>query len=205
MNGKIYVIRNKINDKVYIGQTTMTVQSRFQHHLSSKPESHHYQAILCAIRKHGKENFWVETLVEGIETHEELDRLEEKYIAEFNSMKPNGYNLCPGGQKWRNSARANIEPDQGIVSDYLSGMSTRAVAEKHGCSTKKVRYHVEKAGHQLRKNNNEYSAHASALTEKRLKELYLNSNMTNKQIAELTGLSERWVRKRRQTFDIHRI
>ena len=90
MNGKIYVIRNKINDKVYIGQTTMTVQSRFQHHLSSKPESHHYQAILCAIRKHGKENFWVETLVEGIETHEELDRLEEKYIAEFNSMKPNG-------------------------------------------------------------------------------------------------------------------
>ena len=205
MNGKIYVIRNKINNKVYIGQTTMTVQDRFRHHLSSKPESHNYQAILCAIRSLGRENFWVETLEEGIETHEELNRLEEKYIAEFNSLKPNGYNLCPGGQQWRNSTRANIEPDMEIVSDYLSGMSTRAVAEKHGCSTNKVKYHVRKAGHELREKNNKYSDHASEMNEDRLRELFVDKGLTDKAISDLTGLSTRWIRKRRQTFGIHRI
>lgn len=205
MNGKIYIIRNDVNDKVYVGQTTMTVHDRFRHHLSSKPETHNHQAILYAIRAHGREHFWAETLEEGIETHEELNRLEEEYIAKFNAMKPNGYNLCPGGQKWRNSARANVEPDEAIVSDYLSGLSTRAVAEKHGCSTNKVKYHVRKAGHELRAKNNEHSAHASDLTEERLRELYVSEGLTDKAIAELTGMSPRWVRKRRQIFDIRRI
>ena len=31
--GSIYIIKNKINDKVYIGQTTMTVHERFMVHL----------------------------------------------------------------------------------------------------------------------------------------------------------------------------
>lgn len=205
MNGKIYVIRNSVNDKVYVGQTTMSVADRFRHHLSSKPESHHYQAILCAIRAHGRENFWVETLVEGIGTHAELDRLEEEYIERFNSMKPNGYNLCPGGQKWRNSARANIEPNLEIVADYLSGLSVRAVADKHQCSTSKVKYHVRKAGHALRDKNNAYSAHASDLTEDKLRQLYLQDGLSDTQISGMFGLSPRWVRKRRQMFDIHRI
>ena len=31
---KIYLIRNKINNKVYIGQTSETLESRFSKHLS---------------------------------------------------------------------------------------------------------------------------------------------------------------------------
>jgi len=30
--GSIYIIKNTINDKVYIGQTTMTVHERFMSH-----------------------------------------------------------------------------------------------------------------------------------------------------------------------------
>lgn len=205
MNGKIYIIRNDINNKVYIGQTTMTVQQRFRSHLSSKPEQHYYQMILCAIRKYGKEHFHVETLVEGIETREELDALEEKYIAEYNSMKPNGYNLCPGGTRWRNPKTATTIVDPNLVNDYLSGMSLRDVAEKHGCSVSKVKNHVLKSGNQLRKNNNPHSAHASALTEDELRKLFIEEKLTDREISERTGLSKRWVRKRRQMFNIHRI
>ena len=205
MNGKIYIIRNDINDKVYIGQTTMDVEKRFKLHLSSKPETHNRQMILCAIQSLGREHFSVETLVEGIKTYEELNALEEHYIAEYNSMKPNGYNLCPGGQKWRNSTRANVEVDLSLVKDYLSGKSLRAVAEEHGCSVSKVKYHVRKSGNELRANNNPYSAHASALTEDVLRDMFLDEHMTDKEIAESTGLSRRWVRKRRQDFGIHRI
>ena len=205
INGKIYIIRNDVNDKVYIGQTTMNVEDRFRHHLSSKPETHNGQAILYAIRRHGREHFFVETLVDGIETYEELNALEEKYIAEYNSMTPNGYNLCPGGQKWRNSKNANVRVDFSLVRDYLSGLSLRAVAEKHGCSVSKVKYHVRKSGHELRANNNPYSAHASALTEEVLRGLFLDEHLTDKEISERTGLSRRWVRKRRQDFNIRRI
>lgn len=183
----------------------MTVEQRFKSHLRSKPEQHNYQMILCAIQKYGREHFNVETLVEGIETREELDALEEKYIADYNSLKPNGYNLCPGGTRWRNSKTANVEVDYDLVNDYLSGMSLRAVAEKHGCSPTKVKKHVLKSGNQLRKNNNPYSAHASALTEEELRKFFLAEKLTDAEISERTGLSKRWVRKRRQIFNIHRI
>ena len=32
MKGSIYIIRNTINDKVYIGQTTQTIGIRFTNH-----------------------------------------------------------------------------------------------------------------------------------------------------------------------------
>lgn len=31
--GSIYIIKNNINDKVYIGQTTNTIEERFKNHI----------------------------------------------------------------------------------------------------------------------------------------------------------------------------
>lgn len=56
--GSIYIIRNKINDKVYIGQTTMTVHERFMYHL--KPSVHKKRGtykIYNAMAKYGKKIF----------------------------------------------------------------------------------------------------------------------------------------------------
>ena len=36
-------------------------------------------------------------LIALADSQEELDLLEEKYIAEYNSLAPNGYNLRTGG------------------------------------------------------------------------------------------------------------
>ncbi len=36
MNGKVYIIRNRINDKVYVGQTTRTIQARFAENMNPK-------------------------------------------------------------------------------------------------------------------------------------------------------------------------
>lgn len=203
MNGSIYVIRNDVNQKLYVGQTTMPVKERFKRHLSCNPKTHN-QAILWAIRKHGKEHFWVETLETGVETEEELNRLEEEYIAKMNTMKPNGYNLCPGGGQWRNPNNRFVI-DRSIVEDYLSGMSLRAVAAKHGCCATHVKKNVLAAGESMRKNHNPYSKHASELTEELLRELFLSQGKTDQQIADAYGLGCRWVRRRRQNFGIHRI
>ena len=52
----IYKITNRINGKVYIGQTRMSLNVRWWHHCNRKdcPALHH------AIKKYGAENFTVE-------------------------------------------------------------------------------------------------------------------------------------------------
>lgn len=203
LNGSIYVIRNDVNGKVYVGQTTGSVKSRFDQHIKASRSPERYnQAILWAIHKYGAEHFKVETIVSGIGNRDELNALEEHYIQELHGMKPEGYNLCPGGAQWR---RPVEPPDMRIVDAYLSGKSVRAVAEEFGCSATKVKKHVLKSGNEMRRNNNPYSAHASVLTEAELRRMYLDEGMTDADISKAVGISERYVRKRRQIFNIHRI
>ena len=205
MNGSIYVIRNKINDKVYVGQTIQTVEARFKGHLKSDPRRHN-QAILWAMESLGRENFYVETVVTGIDNVDELNALEEKYIQEFNSMKPNGYNLCPGGCKWRNSKLSAVEVDRKLVEDYESGMSLRDVAAKNGCSVSKVKYHVRLAGAEIRAKHNAYcKPHPTKTDEATLRRMFVDEALTDAEVAAQLGLTEDWVGKCRRKIGISRI
>lgn len=94
--GSIYIIKNTENDKVYIGQTTMTVRERFKAHL--KPSAHKQKRsykLYNAMAKYGSDKFYVETLESGVPL-EQLDEREIEYIAQYDSFK-NGYNSTPGG------------------------------------------------------------------------------------------------------------
>ena len=85
----IYKITNIKNSKVYIGQTSETLEKRIKRHFG-------YQWKTCdtkfyrAIRKYGKENFIYEQIDEAF-TQEELDEKEIYWIHYYNSVK-NGYN-----------------------------------------------------------------------------------------------------------------
>ena len=104
MIGYIYKITNKVNGKVYIGQTITTVQRRWNQHKRNaryskdKPQYDHHFAR--AIIKYGADNFIVETLetinAENNEIQIKLDTLERSYIKKFDSMN-NGYNSTLGG------------------------------------------------------------------------------------------------------------
>lgn len=78
--GRIYIIRNRINDKVYIGQTKVSLKLRFQNHLSASRKGKDY-IIGKAIRKYGESNFYIELLEEC--TIEELNNREQYWIAFF--------------------------------------------------------------------------------------------------------------------------
>lgn len=82
----IYKIQNQLNGKIYIGQS-IHIEKRWQEHCKSSSQS----LIAKAIQKYGKENFSFQILKECAEN--ELDKFEEKYIKEFNSLAPNGYNI----------------------------------------------------------------------------------------------------------------
>lgn len=86
----IYKTTNLINNKIYIGLSTKTVEESTNYYGSGK-------AILQAIKKYGKDNFEKEILIE-CDTLEELRGHEIKLIAEYNSTDRNmGYNISPGG------------------------------------------------------------------------------------------------------------
>ena len=89
----IYVIKNKINNKVYVGQA-INSQKRFIEHC--KPSSAKNNSIIdIAIQKYGPDNFWFEILESQIENYNEK---EQYWIKELNSISPNGYNILIGGE-----------------------------------------------------------------------------------------------------------
>lgn len=60
----IYLIRNTINQKVYIGQTTTTLNKRFLRHIYEAKQGSNM--VICrAIREYGAVNFQAEILFEG--------------------------------------------------------------------------------------------------------------------------------------------
>lgn len=87
--GVVYMIINICNDKRYIGITTRTIEERFEEHC--KADSY----VGRAIRKYGRENFFVST-IDSADDKEELFDLERKYIKLYGTYK-NGYNLTIGG------------------------------------------------------------------------------------------------------------
>lgn len=88
----IYKITNKINNKVYIGQS-VHIEIRFTEHKTIANNNNHHcyeYPLYRAIRKYGIENFVFEILEET--TIENLTDREQYYINKFNSLVPNGYN-----------------------------------------------------------------------------------------------------------------
>lgn len=91
----IYKITNKINNKIYIGQSK-NYDKRIKEHIYGR-KNKNIQVIDRAIKKYGVENFAFEKIDEAT-TPEEIDKLEKEYILKYNSLKPNGYNILKGGR-----------------------------------------------------------------------------------------------------------
>lgn len=107
MLGKIYIIKNDLNDKVYIGQTTQSLQKRFNGHCChSKSDRSVNMHIKRAIHKYGKEHFKIE-LIEECDASL-LDEREIYWIEKYDSFN-NGYNLTVGGDSNREAMTSPLE------------------------------------------------------------------------------------------------
>ena len=111
----IYKITNLINGKIYVGQTSRTPEIRFSEHV------HADSYIGSAIRKYGRANFKIEVL-EECESKKELDNREQYWIARFESMGPNGYNLTEGGND-RNYGTQNGDGWMIVYRDALMNLT----------------------------------------------------------------------------------
>lgn len=97
-DGIIYLARNMINGKCYIGQTTESgFMGRKCSHLSSARKGD-LRPLYRAMRKYGVDNFEWEIIHKEILGARELDKLESYYIKEYGTKSPKGYNLTDGGE-----------------------------------------------------------------------------------------------------------
>ena len=86
----IYKISNSINNKVYIGQTIRPIEDRFRRHINDAINNNLNTHFARAIRKYGKENFFIEE-IDQADNQEELNLKEQYWIRYFDSIN-NGYN-----------------------------------------------------------------------------------------------------------------
>lgn len=95
--GIIYLIRNLINGKVYVGQTVRTLAVRFNAH-KQDCRSGANRPLYRSVRKYGWENFSINP-VSHASSQDDLDNLEHLWIVLFRAADRNyGYNLTWGGE-----------------------------------------------------------------------------------------------------------
>lgn len=92
---KIYLVENIINQKKYIGFTTMNAAKRWHHHVwMAKHGSLNH--LHSAIRKYGPENFNVTEIYYSKDLTHTLSEMEPYFIHTFDSFL-RGYNMTAGG------------------------------------------------------------------------------------------------------------
>ena len=88
----LYKITNTVNDMVYIGVTKNPRMRMNAHACAVTPTK---SIIKNAMKKYGRDKFTLQVLLTS--TQDYCYEIERKAIEAYNTLKPNGYNICTGG------------------------------------------------------------------------------------------------------------
>lgn len=105
-NRLIYKITNKINGKVYIGQTSQGLARRKGEHIYRFNLGERDHRLYQAMRKYGIENFEF-SIVCHVLNSADLDYLEKQVIEDHDSHR-NGYNMSCGGGSFSGEIKENL-------------------------------------------------------------------------------------------------
>lgn len=191
--GNIYIIKNTVNNKVYIGQTRYSIQERFKDHI--KNSRYFDNHLYLAMRKYGIDAFYIEPLEENVED-EKLNEREIFWIEKFDSYNK-GYNMTIGGE-------GNKKYDyQKILEEWNNGKTVGQIKEIFGLSDSGVikilnglniphKERLKRNGELKQNCNSEYFL-----------ELW-NKGYGLNQIAKLAGSTKETIKKRLFDFNITR-
>jgi group I intron endonuclease len=92
----IYIIKNILNNKVYVGQSVNTLKRMYKHKSNLRKNCHHNKHLQDAYNKYGEESF------EFIHVYDcdisQLNEMEDYYIKYYDSRDfKSGYNMTDAG------------------------------------------------------------------------------------------------------------
>lgn len=130
----VYKITNKINNKVYIGQTIRPVEQRFHRHIADALSNRLDTHLARAIRLYGKDNFSFE-IIDQASTQEELTEKEYFWIEKYNSTsegynETNSKNKCGGNTYSQKTQEEMNQISSKIRESKLGGKNPNAVKVK---------------------------------------------------------------------------
>lgn len=126
------MIKNIINNKSYIGQTTISLEERWKGHIKKNSNCLYLKR---AFNKYSLKNFKM-TLI-CICFDEDLNIFEEEYIKKYNTISPNGYNLRHGGNNSKHHIDTKNKISDTLKYKYNSGLiSPVKTNKKHTEETK---------------------------------------------------------------------
>lgn len=179
----IYKLTNNVNGKIYVGQTSKTLEERLNSHIRDmNREKFKHRPIYLAMRKYGIENFSIEE-IEECDNAISNDR-EKFWIKYFNSCVE-GYNVALGG------AGKPLYSQSEIYDLLIAGFSVRKICEKIGCSADVV-YGV------ARQNNiDTWSSGLGVLTfMKSTKTVLVTDNLKNKYIFPSVSETAKYIKEK---------
>jgi group I intron endonuclease len=130
----VYLIKNIVNGKSYVGMTTRTLATRWAEHVAASKDADRKDIIYNAIRMYGVDNFEVSTLEEC----SSLEQLKEREIFWINQLKTfaplnKGYNSTLGGEGtvgYRHSDDVKERIRQANIGRYVSEYMRVLMSEK---------------------------------------------------------------------------
>ena len=194
----IYMHKNKINGKRYIGQTNQKrLEDRWRKGAGYKPKNNHSSKFYNAIQKYGWENFEHIILEDNIKTLEQANEREQYWISYYDTFNNDekGYNMTSGGGSVLMSDEAKLKQKNALKKLYqdnpeLTLHQQKIQAQISGkpvyCFEKNKTY--DSLSEAARENNVDVSAITRCLTRKNqittngLHWKYVNEDITLEQI-----------------------
>lgn len=142
----VYKITNCINQKIYIGQTSFSVEKRWKEHIKDIYK-HLDRPLYRALAKYGVENF----IIELIEETDFPNEREEYWIQYYQSFH-NGYNATTGGE-----GRPKVftpEEVETIVTLYNQKESIRNIAATLGMDRSTISHKLTSLGYEIDNHRN---------------------------------------------------
>lgn len=200
----VYLIKNLITDKVYVGYTKHSLEKRWKQHCS-RAKKQINTPFYNAIRKYG-ENVWEKSIIYECNSISEVKQKEIELILEHNSYK-NGYNATTGGdgnQGIKMSPESNYKRSialKGIPRNHpgmLGKKHSKQTIEKMKKPKKdKSNYNTQKFKDIMREKQLKASKQRRCLTKHQYDDIikYINEGYSKKEVSKLLNISYDLVKK----------
>ena len=183
--GIIYLIRNKVSGKCYVGQTQEEkgfdyryyysgegIERVYNYHKSLREHNRSYnEHLLRSIEKYGFKAFEVIKYLDYAFSLEELNIKEKVYIQLYNSLK-NGYNETLGGEG--TEGRPHSEETRKKISEANKGDNHPMYGKYHTEETKQKMSKIKKG-----ENNPMHGIHHSEEVKQKIREGNKGKHLSN--------------------------